>query len=390
MITKLAFRNIRGAGLRTWINVFILSIVYVTIIWFEGLYCGWVNQAENDMIDWEIGGGQVVVAGYDRFDPFSWDDAHAPLPASVEQLRVDGQAAAILVSSGVVYPQGRRQSVLLKGIDTRQRVLAIPTDSMAVTDGKVPIVLGQRMAHSLDVQQGDSFTMKWRTAGGAFDAGDVTVACIMRTTVPAVDTGQIWLSLEDLQRMKELPGEATYAVLAIKSEEPTTPDNWRWEDTDFLLSNLRAIMKSEAAGEYIIFAMLLFMAMIAIFDTQVLSLFHRRREMGTLLALGLTRRQLIRLFTLEGVLHAVLAIVMAAAWGTPLLWYFGTEGWKLPEFYDEYGMAGMSGTLIFDYSVGLVVRTIILVVFITTVVSWWPTRRIARLKPTDALRGKLS
>ena len=32
LIIKLAFRNIVGAGLRTWLNVFVLSLAFVIII----------------------------------------------------------------------------------------------------------------------------------------------------------------------------------------------------------------------------------------------------------------------------------------------------------------------------------------------------------------------
>jgi len=41
------------------------------------------------------------------------------------------------------------------------------------------------------------------------------------------------------------------------------------------------------------------------------------------------------------------------------------------------------------YSLGLVVTTIILIMITTTIVSYLPSRRIAKMKPTEALRGKL-
>ena len=390
MILKLAFRNLRGAGLRTWINVFILSLVYVTIVWFQAMYAGWMLQAERDTIQWEVGGGEASLASYDRYDPFSWDDAHAPLPQSLRQLQEKGNAAPVLISSGVVYPHQRRHSVLLKGIDQRQTVLHIPTDSMRVDDGTVPVLIGFRLARMLDVKQGDSFVLKWRSGSGTFDAADVTVACIMDAPLASIDAGQMWLPLHELQRMKQLPGQATYVVAAQGMPVPQLPEGWRWQSTQDLLSDLRAIMKTESVGEYIIFALLTFMAMIAIFDTQVLALFRRRKEMGTLLALGLTRRQLIGLFTLEGVLHAALGVLLAAVWGTPLLVYFGVAGWKMPDTMDQYGMAGMHDAVIFHYTPWLVLRAVLVVLCITTLVSWWPTRRIARLKPTDALRGKFS
>ena len=42
------------------------------------------------------------------------------------------------------------------------------------------------------------------------------------------------------------------------------------------------------------------------------------------------------------------------------------------------------------YSAGLVVGTTALVLMVTTIVSYLPTRRIAKLKPTDALRGRFT
>jgi ABC-type antimicrobial peptide transport system permease subunit len=41
------------------------------------------------------------------------------------------------------------------------------------------------------------------------------------------------------------------------------------------------------------------------------------------------------------------------------------------------------------YSLGLILGTVVVVVFVTTLVSYWPSRKIAKMNPTDALRGRL-
>jgi ABC-type antimicrobial peptide transport system permease subunit len=111
--------------------------------------------------------------------------------------------------------------------------------------------------------------------------------------------------------------------------------------------------------------------------------------MGTLMALGMTRTAIIKLFTLEGALHGILAAIIAAIYGIPLLSYIARVGWKLPEATDTIGFA--FGEKLFPiYSTGLVVGTTLLVLLVTTIVSFLPTRKIAKLKPTDALRGKMS
>jgi putative ABC transport system permease protein len=77
---KLAYRNLIGAGLRTWLNVIVLSFSFVIIIWLKGVMTGWDYQAKNDMTNYEIGHGQYWHEAYDPFDPFTLTESHAQIP----------------------------------------------------------------------------------------------------------------------------------------------------------------------------------------------------------------------------------------------------------------------------------------------------------------------
>ena len=108
------------------------------------------------------------------------------------------------------------------------------------------------------------------------------------------------------------------------------------------------------------------------------------------MALGLTRIKLIQLFTLEGVLHAVLAIGLGAIYGIPILKYFEKVGYQFGTEVSDFGISGISEGLYPIYGWRLVAGTIVLVLVVVTVVSYIPTRKIANLKPTDALKGKMT
>jgi putative ABC transport system permease protein len=73
---QLAFRNLLGAGLRTWLNAIVLSFSFVAIIWMQGLMVGWDYQAKRDMQEWEIGKGQYWHALYDPYDGLSLENSH--------------------------------------------------------------------------------------------------------------------------------------------------------------------------------------------------------------------------------------------------------------------------------------------------------------------------
>ncbi len=108
-----------------------------------------------------------------------------------------------------------------------------------------------------------------------------------------------------------------------------------------------------------------------------------------LMAMGMTRRAVVGLFTLEGALLGVLAALLAALYGTPLALLLVRNGWALPKGIDSYGMA-LGDKLFPVYGAVLVLGTVILVLTVTTIVSYLPTRRISKMKPTDALRGRMS
>jgi len=389
ILPKLALRNLLGAGLRTWLNVVVLSLSFVLIIWTQGLYKGMNDQAERASVEAILGGGQYWQDQYDPLDVFSLEEAHAVVPDSLGQMIADNRATAILVVQGTLYPKGRIHPAIIKGIDPDQKLLSLPTQFLKTGEDRFPALIGRRMAKNTGLAVGDTVTLRWRDANGTFDAQDAEIVQVMKTVVQGIDQGQVWIPLNRLRTLAGMEGEASLVVVAPGVVERPAASGWVFRDLDFLLSDVKQLVQMKSAGATILYTVLILLAMLAIFDTQVLSIFRRKKEMGTLMALGFTRGRVIRLFTLEGALHGVLAAVVAALYGIPFLTWFARHGWTLPQGMDSYGFA--IGEKLFPvYSLGLVIATTLLVLVITTIVSFLPTRKIARLKPTDALRGRMS
>jgi len=104
--------------------------------------------------------------------------------------------------------------------------------------------------------------------------------------------------------------------------------------------------------------------------------------------MGMTRREVVGIFTVEGAMHALLALFAGAIYGIPLLLWIKSTGISMPEGTDDFGMAA-SEHMIPYYSATLVFGTIILVMIATTIVSYLPSRRITKMNPNDAIRGKI-
>jgi len=300
-------------------------------------------------------------------------------------------ATPVLITQATGYPGGRLVNILLKGVSPNQKILSIPSHLLKDNPDDpyyIPAIIGNRMAQNLRLKEGERVLVRWRDANGTFDAREVTITGIFKTTVPTIDAGQIWIPLEKLQELTSMAGEATYAVISPNAADLPERTEWIYKDDKALLKDLANIMAAKKGSSRVISSLLLAIALLAIFDTQILSIFRRQKEIGTYIALGMTRMRVVRLFTIEGTTHSFLAILVGMAWGMPLLLWIQRNGIPMPANADQAGVA-IADKITPYYGGGMIMATVLLVVLSSLIVSYMPTKRISKMKPTDALRGKL-
>ena len=388
MLIKIALKNLLGARLRTILNVFVTSFSFFVILLMSGMYDGMLQHAKNVTIDTEIAGGAYWHPNYDPLDPMSFEDAHSVIPNEIKMLVNQQKAFPVLVSQVSIYPGGRIMPAILKGIPPDQNIVNMPTQSLnGFDDGTIPVLIGKGMANDTKLNVGDSFTIRWLDVNSTYDADEGTVVYIMDSENFKIDMGHIWLPLDIAQSMLAMEDQATYVTYNKGLTEVNNKGEWINRDVNYLVQDMEAMIEADKPGAQIMFMILLALAAMGIFNAQVLSIFRRGREIGTLMALGMTRLRVVSLFTLEGGLNAILSVMATLIIFGPVLWYFSTSGIPLPIDYSEMGLI-MAKRLIPVYSIGLILSTTILVSIIVLIVSYMPSRKISHMKPTDALRGK--
>jgi len=392
MLFKIAIKNLLGAKLRTWLNVFVTALSFFMIILFSAMYDGMREHAKQVTIDTEIAGGAYWHPEYDPLDPMTFEDAHSIIPRDLKLLVDQKKAVPVLVSQASIYPNGRIMPVIMKGITPEQNIVNMPTEMLVGHEEvTIPVLIGRGMAKDANLEVGDAFTIRWLDADRTYDADEGTVVHIMDTENFKLDMGHIWVPLKKAQTMLAMEEEATYVTYAEGLSAVKNKHDWIPRDVKYLIRDMEALIKADEPNAAIMYIILLCFAAMGIFNAQVLSIFRRGREIGTLMALGMTRTRVVGLFTLEGGLNAFLAAIMTVILFGPLLWYFGNNGIWLGVDYSDGAMGIIvEKYLIPVYSVGLVVTTTIIVSIIVLIVSYLPSRRIARMKPTDALRGKVT
>ncbi len=390
LIIRTAIKNILGAGKRTWLNVFVLSFTMVIMIAFNGLIDGWVEESKIESINWEMGDGQFWHPEYDPYDVFSLQDAHGKIPedffADIENKNI----TPILLTQATIYSQGRMQNSILNGIDTEQSILKIPSHLLKIENQvDIPIIIGERMAKSAGLKEGELVMLRWRDKNGVFDAREVLVVGIFKNKVPSTDIGQIWININDLYDMTGMQNEATYFVKSKDCDLNIINSRWVFRDLKYLLADIDAMKQGAAAESAILFILLLSISLLAVFDTQALSVFRRQKEIGTYIALGMTPKKVIRLFTIEGTCYSIFAVFAGLIWGTPLLLLFKKYGYSIPGSFQEVGVV-MGEAMYPVYYFSSVITSLLIIIVLSAVISFLPARKIAKQNVVYALKGKIN
>ena len=377
---KLAFKNLFGAKLRTLLNVFVLSFSFVIIIFLNSIMDGWDQQAQKDSVEWEYGEGHLLHNDYDPLDSYTILDGHGEIP----QRRIG--MTPVLERQASVYPQGRMIGVVLKGIPADQKILKLPTKKLNQNKDEFPVIIGKRFAVSAKLKKGDRVQIRWRDKNGTYDANTIIIEEIFDSNVPNIDNGKIWIDIEKLWKMTGLENQATYFILDQDFRKGSF-DSWTYRSKTTLLKNLKDLIDQKKASQSVIFGLLLAIALLAIFDTQILSIFRRQKEIGTYIALGMTRLRVVRLFTIEGSVYSIMALIFGSIYGIPFFIYMSKAGFPIPPADQKLGIA-IADVIYPVYGLKLILLTILTVIISATVVSYLPARKIAKLNPVLALKGK--
>ena len=114
------------------------------------------------------------------------------------------------------------------------------------------------------------------------------------------------------------------------------------------------------------------LAILGIVNTLALSVVERKREIGTLRAIGMLRAQVRRSIYLESVLIAVFGAVLGVCIGSVL-------GWALTRTLAKWGL----GDPVMPWS--LIGGTVLAAFVVGILAALWPAVRAARTKPLEAI-----
>ncbi len=301
----------------------------------------------------------------------------------IEQVRGVTDVSPLVAGSAFVTRGEATRSVALRGIDPERfrHIIDMPQHmaSGAFRVQGTEAVIGTGLATDIGARVGDRIRVL--TADGRTDI--FTISGIFDLENKGVNDSWVLVSLKSAQNLLDLAGgisaiearvdrifAAEAIAQAVARRTGLVAESWMALNGQLLVG-----LRSQNSSSYMIQAFVVVAVALGIASVLVVWVVQKNREIGILRAFGTTRRQVLRVFLIQGLLLGAAGWVVGVGIGTVLSLIFAslaTNPDGSPTFPVNLSAQLFLGTLVMALGVGLLSATA-------------PARRAANLDPAEAI-----
>lgn len=417
-LLRLAFRNLTRNRRRTLLSLAAIMIGIGALVSFRGFVNGQRRMMLSGMIDGSLGALQVHRKGYTanvQGLPLQIDMTDSP----ELRARIASVEGVVAVAPRIVF--GAMLSTPDRGEEPGQTTFLVataiePGPERAVTPIRFDwiqtgrpfergdsqgVVLNQSLSESLGLrplgrdqappplEQMPALLAADRD--GALNGENVVLVGEQVSAMPG-DRRMGLVPLHTAQRLLRMEGRVTEYAVAVKRFEdaPEVRDRLAaalgpelevhtWEE---LMPFIQEITSAQDFLLSMVAAIFLVIVLLGIVNSMLMNVLERVREIGTMLAVGMRRRQVVTLLVLEGTALGIGGGVLGALLGVGLTAFLHWRGIQLTA-----PGAAVENTLRPYVTPAAVLLSMLAAVVGASLAALWPAFRASRLRPVDALRS---
>lgn len=414
---KLAWRNVWRNPRRSLLTIAAVAFGLALCIYTYAIAVGYHNQMIRDAVGVFAGHIQISRKGWDDNKTLEYvmDEPQSVIDAIPRDGRVAGTTRRIitpgLISRKLVTVEdgidgGREentQPVMIVGADPSSEISAtnlpskIKEGEFISPDDPTGIILGGDLAKNLDVKVGDRVLVWTQDYYESLQAKFFFVRGIFRAGALDLDGGYAIAPLPSVRRFLKLDGMLT--TVSVKLSDPRHLESvasdiengidakyyevLTWEE---FKPELKQYIVFDDIGAYIFLGILIIVVSFGILNTQLMAIFERIKEFGTMMALGATPGQVAFTVFAECFFMTGVGVLIGNVLGfipsyinTKIPINMSSESEWLAYFgIDPYMYAAVTWPN-FVICSGIIMG-------LAMFMSLWPALKAARFKPVEALR----
>lgn len=344
---RLGFKNIFRQRTRAMLALSAIALSVALVVVGATMTRGVEKQIFSAMV---AEAGELVVARQDyfdksRFNPLRYSLKESDTLQAAIQKVAGVRSATERIDFGVLVAQGEQTKEIrcsAVDVDSFVRYSSLPSSLVAgrfLRPGEQAIVLGKTVVDGLGLKLGDPVSVLGRTAYESFTADDFELVGVFdlgstqanRMAFVPLAAGQRFLEMEGASSRILIYG-AHYDQSGALAEslrqggllpEGTAVRTWR---DDRFLAGMHQVISGMRGGAIFIIC---FVAGLGILNMMMVYVLERRREIGVLMALGMSRGGIIAIFLYEAFLYGLIGSILGLLVGVPVALYTDITGFAM-------------------------------------------------------------
>jgi putative ABC transport system permease protein len=401
---KLAFKNIFRNKRRTIITLFALVIGNIGILLFLGYMNASFYFMRESIIKGRLSHVQIYKKGYSEkgsIEPNKYminENIYHKIKELLSKEKMVRLVTPRVSLKGLIASKDQSTIFAGEGVDPDEDSQL--SSRLRITDGKEltkessdGIIAGIGVARSMSAKVGEGLTLMTSTVEGGINAVDVTIQGIMQTGAKEYDDIGLKIPISTAQRL--LNTKAVTKIFVLLNDTENVPvfvqklkdiiktnkfdlEFKTWDElAEFFHQTVGILQKMFSFVAFIIGIIVIF----SIANTLTMSVMERITEIGTIRAIGATKRSILKLFLMEGAIIGIIGGVLGLCFGI-----IGSYIINNLDFRIMYPGQNTSSPVVIFISISSSVLCFLSSIIISVLSSVLPAIKASRLVIVDAFR----
>ncbi|WP_319476532.1 FtsX-like permease family protein [Marispirochaeta aestuarii] len=258
------------------------------------------------------------------------------------------------------------------------------------------VLIGKALAERMAVQPGDTVYIVAQDKYGVENFIDIRVAGIFNYGFPPIDKNVVFMDLASAMDLLSMEDEVTRIVMRLNPgispekgvsllrRQGIRGEIHSWKT--FAQATVSAV-ETDTRSFYLMLIILYLLIVLGLLNSMSMSVHERTREIGSLRALGMKRREVLGLLLAESGWISLISAAVAIVLSMPMVWYLGSVGLDITSRMPEsipvpFGEQFYADFRIRHFAISLAAATLSAMVGTIR-----PSVKASRLVVAEALRG---
>lgn len=398
---SLAFLSIFRQLRRSMSAVFAIAFGIMALLLASGFIEWNLRYGRESTIHSELGHIRIFKPDYLQSglsDPFRFLlDSDSDREKAIQQLPHVELVTPRLSFSGLASHEESTISFIGEGVDPAREEHLSKSLTIVAGKGLSPespkgIIVGQGLAANLGIKPGDMLVLMANSETGSVNAAEVTVLGLFATITKAYDDAALRVPIALARQLLRVSGSHTYAILLDKTENTAATlaelkMNFATKDFEFIPWYEMADFYNKTAELFsrqvnVVRLIIAVIIVLSISNTLMMNVMERTGEIGTVMAIGVRRSQVLFQFLAEGLILGVIGGILGLVLAFILSSLISAIGIPMPA---PPGMSfGYTAEILITWPMSL--EALLLAIVTTLIASVIPALKASRMEIVNALR----